>query len=162
MSFLKKAQHSLGIHSGEWAFDAPGACAQTRRCTGCPDVSTRVRHDQAKWSYREPRGANFCTKERVCRRCSLTDTEQEHSFAFMYYDYVQKHRPELLSAIPKGYKSLRGPCAKMSACTFCTTVGRGDYIEHSWGNPVKNPEDGVMYSQCLICRKVERTLKYGL
>ena len=153
MGFLKASQHSLGFHSGEWTYDGPDACRQTRACTGCSNVSVRVRHDVGDWVYRMPRDVNFCTKERRCSRCRLTEGMQEHSFEWRYYDELQR-----VPTFPRGYKRLRGPCARIMVCVFCPETGTSDVIQHDWTRLVKNPQDGFWYRHCTRCGKVDRSM----
>jgi hypothetical protein len=153
MGRLSNARHKLGFHTGDWVFDAPDSCAQTRHCTGCSDISTRVRHDLTGWAYREPRAANACVKDRTCMRCSLSEAEQEHSFKWVYSDELP---PEsgLLGAFSSALKST---CHQIMVCEYCREPGKGTRVEHTWGEMVRNENDGNYYRGCVRCDVVDKT-----
>jgi hypothetical protein len=155
MGFLKNARHSMGIHSGEWVFDAPGACDQTRDCTGCEAVSTRVHHDISKWRYREPRAEHLCVQERGCGRCDLAETKQEHKFEFIHYDSIARERPAMLRT-PPGYKKIRHACSAMQVCLHCDTHGGGDFVIHTWKGFEHDDTTGRLIDVCLVCGKIDK------
>lgn len=153
MGFFKDARHRLGVHSGEWAYTAAGSCEQTRACTGCPDISTRVKHTKDPWLYREPRDTNACTMDQVCARCGETETKQEHSTRWFYYDELADD-----PALPRGYRRERSACAQICLCTYCKLVtSTGDVVKHqlvSLGRP--DGGEPAYYYKCARCGTVEK------
>lgn len=157
MGFLGMARHGLGFHSGEWVFETPGSCAHTRRCTGCPDVKTRIRHDMPDWALRLPREANACTRERACRRCAMVDTEQVHVFQWYYLDDAPPN-----PGIAEAFTSLFDPadrrslCRQLSLCAFCLATNRDERTHHQWGAAMQTFNGDQEY-RCRRCGTTKTT-----
>lgn len=154
MGFLKDSRHRLGFHTGDWVYDTAGSCEQTRRCTGCSDVSVRERHTLSDWAYQEPRYANACAKNRSCQRCPLTETKADHAFATFYIEDLEG-RPDLAAAMGDGYRLMAQPCAAVAGCKFCNATGNQVTIIHRWAYPKHNDDDGKLYTTCRGCGKVK-------
>jgi hypothetical protein len=150
MGLLKSARHNLGFHTGDWEFDDPDSCQQTRRCTGCPDVSQRASHQLGDWVYRQPREDNLCAKDRMCRGCSLLESEQEHTFVWHYVE-------EILERKDLHWARMRlSRCEQVNVCAYCPTIEKGTIVSHSWGDSVWNGHESRYHHQCLRCKKVEK------
>ena len=152
MGFLRSARHNLGFHTGDWEFEAPDSCLQTRRCTGCSDVSKRVHHQLSAWVYRYPREANLCTKDRTCEKCPLAESTHEHTFVRHYIEQVTERKDLRWARI-----RLRR-CEQLNACAYCPTIERGTIIKHFWGDSVWSERDARYYHHCLRCGEVEKLL----
>jgi hypothetical protein len=150
MSFLKNAQHRLGFHTGDWTFDQEGACDQSRNCTGCGAVTTRVQHELSHWTFRIPRETNGCTKQRGCQRCRLTETRQEHSFEWYYYSDARQGSGQL-AAVALAHTRVTQPCRQFSACVHCGAEGNGDRTRHVWSPPAQNAR------RCVRCAEVDNS-----
>jgi hypothetical protein len=105
------------------------------------------------WMYRQPRKANACVMQRRCLRCPLEETQQEHSFKWMYSDELPQE-PGFLSAIGS---ALTSTCHQIAACEDCGERGKGgSRVEHLWGSLVHNPNDGHYYRECARCDVVDK------
>ena len=157
MGVLGKIRHGLGFHTGEWAFDTPTSCAQTRRCTGCPDVETRVRHEISDWALRLPRKANACTRERVCRRCAMVETDQVHVFEWYYLEEAPPGPgiAESFAALPDP-TDRRHRCRQLSICEFCYATKHDQRTHHQWGSATPT-FNGEQEYRCRRCDRTKRT-----
>ncbi len=164
MGILSKARHNLGFHTGEWIYDAEGQCAQTRTCTGCDDVSTRVKHSFGDWYRRLPCDEATCGMIRTCRVCPEFTFKSEHEFTWHYFTELQQlpdfaGRPKLTKAW------VTSPCKQFSLCDHCYTVGPEYRVWHDWGpstvggiehvqlNDVEGFDVPKYYQACKVCDK---------
>ena len=101
----------VGMHQGEWAFDAPARCAQTRACAVCAAKESRIEHAWSEW---KPRSSKSCEQTRQCERCRDQEARVEHAWA----DW--------------GYTSA-GNCLQARVCSRCNAVADDTQVVHQWG-----------------------------
>jgi hypothetical protein len=166
---VSRARHSLGFHTGEWAYDTPGNCAQTRVCTGCGDVAKRVEHSYGEW-FRNERVAeeSDCGLLRTCAVCNDAHLKPEHEIAWYYFSDL----PSVPDFPKKAYLSgkyglLSNPCKQYARCKHCTHVEQNFRVWHDFGdrelggaehtqiNETTSYNTGLYYYECRKCHKRE-------
>jgi hypothetical protein len=168
VGIFSNARHGLGFHTGEWVYDAPGQCAQTRTCTGCPDISKRVRHSHGEWRRNRPCDEATCGLVSVCAVCADTRFKSEHEPAWHYFadlpkmpDFPQKAR------LAKQVGFFSNACKQFARCNYCGRIEHGFRVQHDWTEPeigtvqyVTSSDSsghtvGNMYMKCRRCHKRE-------
>ena len=72
-----KGKCLVGLHQGDWTFDAADRCSKTRLCTICGAASTRVEHHWSEWTYES---IDNCELTRACERCRDLERRTEHAW----------------------------------------------------------------------------------
>lgn len=161
MGFLGKARHNLGFHTGDWTYDVQGQCKQTRRCTGCDNVSTRVEHSFGDWYRRLPCDEATCGMIRTCRVCQEFAFKSAHEFNWHFFRQLPQmpdfpSKPRLLKV------RVDTPCKQFSMCRHCGLtetkyqnehdwVSAGVIVEHTQLNDVTSFDSATGYKVCRVC-----------
>jgi hypothetical protein len=135
---------NLGMHQGAWEYDYSRACDQSRRCTSCGTVSSRVRHTFGDWRFTDDGAAPDCSSARTCARCDATETDYRHEFHWVNYREVLESmagKPGsgllgIAGAMASAYTAANvHPCSQIMACRRCGSLGDSNtrITEHDWG-----------------------------
>jgi len=157
---------NLGMHQGDWEYDYSRSCDQTRRCTSCGNVSTRVRHDFGDWEFTDNRDEPNCASERTCDRCDETETDYRHEYQWVNYRELLEsaaRKPtsgllEFAGAMATGYAASKiHPCSQAMACKRCSRPGDSSTLttEHDWGRWQAGPYGQGTVRICGRCSERE-------
>ena len=105
-----KGKCLVGLHQGDWTFDAADRCSKTRLCTICGAASTRVEHHWSEWTYES---INNCELTRACERCRDLERRTEH--AWNGWQYARE-----------------GECMQLQLCGRCGASGGQTQVAHMW------------------------------
>lgn len=100
MGLFGRAQCAIGLHKGNFTFDADGSCWLTRHCERCSAVSRKVEHYYGPWHFVDESDPSSCDTQRICARCGGAETGEDHDFA----------EPQYIA---------RGSCEQMASCQRC-------------------------------------------
>jgi hypothetical protein len=73
---LQKGKCLVGFHEGEWNYEQPAQCIQTRLCTLCQKRQERTHHIWAVGIERE----GDCAQRGVCERCAERRSAPPHNW----------------------------------------------------------------------------------
>ncbi|WP_329110978.1 hypothetical protein OG792_17865 [Micromonospora sp. NBC_01699] len=164
MSFLSEARHRLGLHTGEWTYDAEKRCDQTFSCTGCASVRTRTRHSFDEWHRRTPCDEATCGMVRTCRVCREVTFRPEHEFTWHYFSALPD-LPDFPAKSKLGRVMFQGPCKQFSLCDHCGRLENTNYrVWHDMGPSMVGGtehvdigpggfDSPVYYQACKVCDK---------
>jgi len=132
----------VGSHTGEWDYDGYRECGQTRRCTNCSAVSTRVRHNWGEWNWADPDDRTNCESVRECSRCDGTDYETRHNLEWRYTLDVMGDASNakglgeaLLAATARAMQESYAKCQQVMACRRCGYFDMSaSRTFHDWGD----------------------------
>src|SRR5881628_172812 len=107
---LDKGKCLIGIHQGDWMFDAPDRCDQTRTCRICGVNHSRKEHRWPEWT--EATDAR-CESIRVCERCREDERQIVH--AWSEWDYADTDG-----------------CEQVQKCVRCGSTRVEHRVAHQW------------------------------
>ena len=105
-----KGKCLVGLHQGDWTFDAADRCSKTRLCTICGTASTRVDHHWSEWMYES---TDSCELTRACERCRDIERRTEHAWNGWHYRREDE-------------------CMQLQVCGRCGASGGQTRMAHKW------------------------------
>src|SRR5712691_489023 len=73
----------IGIHRGDWAYEAPGRCSQKRTCVRCRKIHARTEHAHGDWVYVSE---GSCDSVNTCTRCGQQESRVDHRWGDFEYE----------------------------------------------------------------------------
>jgi hypothetical protein len=155
----------VGSHQGDWEYDSYGECAQTRRCSNCKALSTRVRHSWGNWQWVDPDDITSCESVRECSRCNGTQHESRHDLEWAYtLDIMGEPSDEdglglkLAAAASRALVESYTKCEQRMSCRRCRHC---DYSAsrtfHDWGDWQPSRRDDTSIRVCARCGEREKS-----
>lgn len=165
MGYFQDLRCKIGSHTGDWDYDRPRECDQSRRCTNCGYVSTRARHRWGEWDWEDPDNLKSCDSVRRCGRCDDAEYETRHRLEWRYALDVMGDLSDvdglgwqLMAAATRSLQENYGKCQQVMACRRCGYYdGSSRRTFHDWGDWRLSQYDDTSVHICARCGEREES-----
>ena len=162
---LQKGKCLLGFHEGEWNYEQPAQCTQTRLCTLCQKRQERTHHIWAEWEFERERD---CAQRRVCERCAESEERVTHNWAAP--EFVEEGSCEQVRRCarceaeePTGAShqwgrweyAIEDHCSEHQICERCGARSTHSRLEHCWSEWQESAHYGGAVRVCRRCGEME-------